>query len=511
MTQNLVSRRSVLTGGLAGAATLALPAPALAASRHPSHGAYDVVDKSVTDVLQALRNGRTTSRELVDSYLARIEAYDGNTGDDTGLNAIVTRNQAALELAACMDAERRKGRLRGVLHGVPIIVKDNYLTQDMPTSAGSIALATYQSHHDSTVVERLRAAGAIILAKANMSEFAWHGTYTLSSVRGTTHNAFDHAVSSSGSSGGSAVAVAASFAPAAFGTDSCGSIIGPSAHSSSVGFRPTMGRISVDGIVPLSVRQDVAGPIARTVADAALLAQVVAGYDRADAQTAAYRRTPNLTAGLRRGALRGRRIGYLVWTRAQWDALNTAGHPRRRRGSRRHRPRAGRPARSRGAPRPAQGHLRPDRGGAAQRRMDRHPPQPRQLLRQPPGALAERPGGEDGADEPTHLLRHRRRRAQQPRGVGDQRLARAGEPAQPGLRGERRRSGKRQAPHRRVLPQARPRRGGGPHLRRAGHDRMGRHHLLQRRCQHRGAEHLRPLRHEQVRPADRARTPRPAG
>lgn len=323
--------RSLLALVVAGCSTAlvaptvasATPHPAAVPAHRPVQAATPpVVDLTITQMLSQLRTHRTTSVALVQAYLARIKAYDGSVDSRTGLNAIVTVNPHALREARELDRERRAGHLRGLLHGVPIIVKDNYATAEMPTSAGSASLATYQTRVDSTVVARLRAAGAIIIAKANMSEFAWHGTYTRSSVTGVTGNAFDPTLSASGSSGGSAVSVAASYAPAAFGTDSCGSIIGPSAHSSSVGFRPTVGRISTYGIVPLSIRQDAAGPIARTVEDAALLAQVVEGPDGKDANTAAHPTRPNLLKGLRRGALKGRRIGYLDWTQAQWDALN---------------------------------------------------------------------------------------------------------------------------------------------------------------------------------------------
>ncbi|PJJ71531.1 amidase [Diaminobutyricimonas aerilata] len=275
-----------------------------------------VVDLGIADVLALLQSGQTTSVALTQEYLDRIAAYDDPYGDQPGLAAIILANPDALATAAELDAERAAGSLRGPLHGVPIVVKDNYATFDMPTTAGSIALRSYQTKVDSTAVERLRAAGAIILAKTNMAELAWHGTYTASSERGRTANPYNQANSASGSSGGTAAAVAASFGPAGLGTDSCGSIVGPSAHQSLVGYRPTMGLTSVAGIVPLSLRQDVSGPMTKTVTDAAILMEVLAGYDPADPQTviADEQDSDIYLEGLSETALVGKRIGYFHWT-----------------------------------------------------------------------------------------------------------------------------------------------------------------------------------------------------
>jgi amidase len=277
--------------------------------------APDVVDLGISDVLALLESGQTTSVALTQEYLARIAAYDDPYADQPGLAAIILANPDALATAATLDAERAAGVLRGPLHGVPIVVKDNYATFDMPTTAGSASLHTYQTKVDSTAVQRLRDAGAIIIAKTNMAEFAWHGTYTLSSERGRTNNAYNQLNSASGSSGGTGAAVAASFAPAGLGTDSCGSIVGPSAHESLVGYRPTMGLTSVSGIVPLSVRQDVSGPMTKTVTDAAILMEVLAGYDPTDPQTtiANDQDTDDYVEGLSDTSLVGKRIGYFHW------------------------------------------------------------------------------------------------------------------------------------------------------------------------------------------------------
>ncbi|WP_108248700.1 amidase family protein [Planctomonas deserti] len=310
-----------LCSGIAIAATVTAPA-ALAA---PSSVARpSVVDLGVADVLDLLESGEQTSVALVQEYLDRIAAYDDPYGDQPGLAAVILTNPEALATAAERDAERADGEIRGPLHGVPVLVKDNYATFDLPTTAGSASLHTYRTAADSTAVARLRDAGAIILAKTNMSEFAWHGRFTLSSERGRTANPYNQALSASGSSGGTGAGVAASFGPAGLGTDSCGSIIGPSAHGSLVGYRPTMGLTSVNGIVPLSARQDVSGPMTKTVTDAALLMEVLAGYDPADPLTeiAVGQNTDEYVEGLSDTALEGKRIGYF-----HWDFEEQPGYP----------------------------------------------------------------------------------------------------------------------------------------------------------------------------------------
>jgi amidase len=299
----------VLTPAVAGAESVP-PAEIVSGVTAPN-----VVDLGITDVLALLESGASTSVALTQEYLDRIAAYDNPYGVQPGLAAVILANPRALATAAELDAERAAGVLRGPLHGVPILVKDNYATFDMPTTAGSASLHTYQTKVDATAVQRLRDAGAIILAKTNLSEFAWHGTYTLGSERGRTNNPYNQANSASGSSGGTAAAVAASYAPAGLGTDSCGSIVGPSAHQSLVGYRPTMGLTSVAGIVPLSLRQDVSGPMTKTVTDAAILMEVLAGYDPADPQTeiANEQSTDSYVEGLSDTSLEGKRIGYVDW------------------------------------------------------------------------------------------------------------------------------------------------------------------------------------------------------
>ncbi len=244
--------------------------------------AYDVFEKSITDLQAALASGEVTSHQLVEGYLARIQAYD-HAGPK--LNAIVTINPKALEQADALDRERTRKKLRGPLHGIPVLVKDNYETLDMPTSAGTLALATYQSAADSFAVKRLRAAGAIILGKTTMHELA-AGVTTVSSVTGFTRNPYDPTRSPGGSSGGTGASIGASFAAAGMGSDTCGSIRIPSAYQNLMGMRGTRGLSSRDGIVPLSSTQDIGGPLARSVTDLAIMLDATVGADPNDAITA---------------------------------------------------------------------------------------------------------------------------------------------------------------------------------------------------------------------------------
>ena len=294
---------------LAGVVT----APALAqrnASRQAAAAQPDIVYEASIDDLQAmLRSGRTTSVALVDAYLARIAAYDH---DGPKLDAIVRINPHARADAAALDAERTAGHLRGPMHGIPVILKDNYSTRDMPTSAGSIALASLETKDDAFQVKKLREAGAIILGKSNMHELA-SGITSISSIAGQTCNPYDPRRSPGGSSGGSGAAVAASFAAVAWGSDTCGSIRIPSAVHNLFGLRPTKGLSSIAGIVPLSHTQDVGGPIARSVRDLALALDATVGPDPADTATRILGgQTPHFVEGLDSTALHGKRIGVLT-------------------------------------------------------------------------------------------------------------------------------------------------------------------------------------------------------
>ncbi|MGW6335055.1 amidase [Nocardia rhamnosiphila] len=229
----------------------------------------------VADLRRIMTEGTMSSAEITRAYLDRIDRFD--SAGSPPLNSIVDIDHAAVELARARDRERAAGRIRGPLHGIPFVVKTNIAATGLPVTAGNRGLASYRPRTDAAVVRELRAAGAIVLASANMSEFAWHGTFTESSIRGITANIFDTARSAGGSSGGSAVAVAAGFAPISLGTDSCGSVVGPAVHAGLVGFRPSGGAVGRSGVIPLSPSQDVVGPIGRTVRDIAEFADLMTG------------------------------------------------------------------------------------------------------------------------------------------------------------------------------------------------------------------------------------------
>ncbi|PYG01674.1 amidase [Georgenia satyanarayanai] len=272
-----------------------------------------VVELGVADAAALLDSGETTSVALVGRYLERIAMYDDAYDDQPGLSSVITVNDNALAEAAALDAERAAGRVRGPLHGVPIVVKDNYDTGDMPTSNGSVALADFQAPDDATQVERLRAAGAVVIAKTNLHEFA-AGITSISSLGGQTRNPYDQTRNPGGSSGGTGAGVAASFATAGLGSDTCGSIRIPAAQNNLVGLRPTMGLLSRDGIAPMSDTQDVGGPLAKTVEDVAIFLDATVGYDPKDPVTA---RAEGLVPDSYRDvldddALEGRTIGLLV-------------------------------------------------------------------------------------------------------------------------------------------------------------------------------------------------------
>jgi Asp-tRNA(Asn)/Glu-tRNA(Gln) amidotransferase A subunit family amidase len=214
-------------------------------------------------------------------YLARIEAYDKK---GPKLNAMVALNPNALARAQALDAERQRKGPRGPLHGIPIVVKDNYDTKDMPTTGGSLALAGWTPPDDAHQVEKLREAGAIIIGKTNLHELA-AGITTVGSLVGQTRNPYDPRRNPGGSSGGTGAAVAASFAVAGMGSDTCGSIRIPSSHNNLVGLRGTAGLSSRDGIIPLSHTQDIGGPLARSVTDLAILLDATVGPDPADPVT----------------------------------------------------------------------------------------------------------------------------------------------------------------------------------------------------------------------------------
>ena len=285
-------------------------APALKPQASSPKPFFDPYERSIADLQSALEKRQVTSRQLVESYLARIEAYDQQ---GPRINAFISLNPAALETADALDRERAARKVRGALHGIPIVVKDNFDTFDLPTTGSSIALATYRPARDAYQVARMREAGAIILGKTNLHELA-SGIVTVSSLGGQTRNPYDPARNPGGSSGGTAAAIAANFAAAGLGTDTCGSIRIPAAHNNLVGLRPSAGLSSRAGVIPLSHTQDVAGPLARNVRDVALLLDATVGVDPADAVSAAGRgRTPrSYVDGLATSTLTDVRLGLVA-------------------------------------------------------------------------------------------------------------------------------------------------------------------------------------------------------
>lgn len=276
--------------------------------------AYDVEEKSIAQLQADLSAGVVTSEQLVQAYLDRIEAIDRN---GPALNSVLALNPNALEHARALDRERAAGRVRGPLHGIPVLLKDNIESADpMPTTAGSLALAQNVTGRDAPLVARLREAGAIVLGKTNLSEWAniraSDSTSGWSAVGGLTRNPYALDRNACGSSSGSGAAAAASLAAIAIGTETDGSITCPSSVNGLVGLKPTVGLVSRTFIVPISRTQDTAGPMGRSVADVAAVLSIVAGSDAADPATAeADARRADYLAALDVDALRGRRIGVL--------------------------------------------------------------------------------------------------------------------------------------------------------------------------------------------------------
>ena len=270
-------------------------------------------EMGIREIRRAMDDGRVTAVDLVDRCLERIGAIDR---DGPRLRSVLELNPDARKIAEQLDAERAAGRIRGALHGVPILLKGNIDTADrMTTTAGSLALAGSIPSHDAFLVKQLRAAGVVILGKANLSEWAnFRGKHSLSgwsSQGGQTRNPYDPARSPCGSSSGSAVAVAADLCAVAVGTETDGSIVCPSQTCGIVGIKPTVGLVSRSGMIPISHSQDTAGPMGRTVEDAALLLAAMAGRDPADPATAAIPAAydTDYKTGLDREGLRGARIG----------------------------------------------------------------------------------------------------------------------------------------------------------------------------------------------------------
>ncbi|GAA3868691.1 amidase family protein [Saccharothrix violaceirubra] len=309
-----MARRSRRTAALVvGAVLLVTTAAPVEAAPGGREAADWVVDLDATALGELLAQGRVTSVGLVKAYRARIDAYEEAYADQPGVNAVIREDPQALAVAARLDAERRHGHVRGPLHGIPILLKDNYDTADLPTSNGSLALRHWRTADDAEQVERLRDAGAIVVAKTNLHEFA-SGVETISSLGGQTRNPYDQTRNPGGSSGGTGAGLAAAFGAVGLGSDTCGSVRSPAAHNSLVGLRPSLGLSSRFGIAPLSYTQDVGGPMAKSVRDVALVLDATVGYDPDDPSTAAsIGRTPRTyTTSLRDNALAGARIGVFT-------------------------------------------------------------------------------------------------------------------------------------------------------------------------------------------------------
>ncbi|MEO7157518.1 MAG: amidase family protein [Vicinamibacterales bacterium] len=281
--------------------TIGLSAGSLSAQR-----TIDLDALTIADVNAAMAKGTLTSEKLVQLFLARIEAYDRK---GPALHAVITINPKALETARALDIERKARGPRSPLHGIPVVLKDNIDTADLPTTGGSVMLEGSMPPDDAFVVKKLRAAGAVIIAKTNLSEFASGAAH--SSLGGQILNPHDLTRTPSGSSGGTGASMAAAFAMAGLGTDTGGSVRGPATANGIAGLKTTMGLVSRDGVIPLALSFDTVGPMARTVYDVAAMLSVIAGVDAADAVTKSGqgRAQADYTQSLKADALKGARLG----------------------------------------------------------------------------------------------------------------------------------------------------------------------------------------------------------
>jgi amidase len=300
-----MQRRKFLLIPGAGAVTMATAA-------HTTDS-FTYSEVTIAQLQQRMTTGRLSARALVAAYLQRIEAID-RAGPK--LNAVIELNPDAVRIAAELDRERKAGHVRGPLHGIPILLKDNIATADkLLTTAGSLALVGAPAPSDATLVSRLRSAGVIVIGKTNLSEWAnfrsTRSTSGWSGRGGMTRNPYALDRNPSGSSSGSAVSVAANLAAAAIGTETDGSIVSPASKNGLVGFKPTVGLISRHGIVPIAASQDTAGPMTRTVADAAALLSVLAAEDERDSATSEAKSEQDYSRFLDRDGLRGARIGVV--------------------------------------------------------------------------------------------------------------------------------------------------------------------------------------------------------
>ena len=299
--------RAIVFVPIVFAASLAAQAPQPA----PQPAPFRVEETTIAEIHAAMKGGRLTCRALVDAYLRRIDAYDKN---GPALNAIVVVNPDAQQQADEMDRRYAQSGPIGPLHCIPAIVKDNFETIGLQSAAGSLSLKGFASNKDAFQVKRIKDAGAIVLAKSNMAEFAFSPYETVNSLLpGYSRNPYALDRVTAGSSGGTAAAVAANFGAIGLGSDTGNSIRGPSSHQALAGIRSTMGLTSRAGVIPLSLLADIAGPMTRTLEDAVAVFQVIAGEDPDDPATAAARgrAIPDYAQSLRRDALKGARVGIL--------------------------------------------------------------------------------------------------------------------------------------------------------------------------------------------------------
>jgi amidase len=311
-----MQRRSFLASAIGVAAasgTACQYVPAASSTASATVPDFQLDEVSLADLASGLQQGKWTSARLVELYLGRIDAIDAN---GPRLGSLIVLNPDAASIAARLDQERKNGQVRGPLHGIPILLKDNIETRDpIATTAGSLALADWRAPQDAFVAARLRAAGAIILGKTNLSEWAnarsTHSTSGWSGRGGQTKNPYALDRNPSGSSSGSGAAASASLCAAAIGTETDGSVTSPSSINGLVGIKPTVGLVSRSGIIPISASQDTAGPMARTVSDLAILLTAMTGVDPQDPATAASqgKSAPDYTRFLDPKGLRGARLG----------------------------------------------------------------------------------------------------------------------------------------------------------------------------------------------------------
>jgi amidase len=309
MSSEKTNRREFLQLTAASSAALLLAKTTTAQNRF--NDSFELNETTIADLQTRMRRGETSSKKITESYLDRINDQDKRGAK---VNSVIETNPDAVEIAEAMDKERKAGRIRSALHGIPILIKDNIDTADkMLTTAGSLALLDNRARQDAFLVQQLRNAGAVIIGKTNLSEWAnFRSTKSSSGWSGRggqTRNPYILDRNPCGSSSGSGAAVAANFAAAAIGTETDGSVICPAATCGIVGFKPTLGLVSRSGIIPIAHSQDTAGPMTRTVADAAVMLNFMTGVDRRDSVTSGQKTQRDYTQFLDRNGLRGARLG----------------------------------------------------------------------------------------------------------------------------------------------------------------------------------------------------------